>query len=150
MPACRSRIACICRKMEDWASDPERRHKTGIPEDIGFQTKPAIALEQIRAAAAAGVPRGVVLMDAGYGNDTDLRTNLSTMELCYVAGIQSSTTLWAPRTMPLPAKAWSGRGRPPETQGLADGHLARRLGRSADLALWPRSRARRPSRRPAR
>src|SRR5689334_16086810 len=98
---------------EDWASDPERRHKAGIPEDIGFQTKPAIALEQIRAAAAAGVPRGVVLMDAGYGNDTDLRANLMTMELGYVAGIQSSTTVWAPGTMPLPPKPWSGRGRPP-------------------------------------
>jgi SRSO17 transposase len=98
---------------EDWASDPERRHKAGIPENIGFQTKPAIALEQIRAAAAAGVPRGVVLMDAGYGNDTDFRTKLTTMKLSYVAGIQSSTTVWAPGTMPLPAKAWSGRGRPP-------------------------------------
>ena len=98
---------------EDWASDPERRHKAGIPEGIGFQTKPAIALEQIRAADAAGVPRGVVLMDAGYGNDTDLRANLTKMELGYVAGIQSSTTVWAPGTMPLPAKAWSGRGRPP-------------------------------------
>jgi len=40
-----------------------------VPEKIGFQTKPELALDQIRAACAAGLPRGVVLMDAGYGVD---------------------------------------------------------------------------------
>jgi SRSO17 transposase len=48
-----------------WASDAARRRKAGVPEEIGFQTKPEIALDQIRAAHAAGLPRGPVLMDAG-------------------------------------------------------------------------------------
>ena len=39
----------------------------GVPEEIEFRTKPQIALEQIEAACEAGLPRGVVLMDAGYG-----------------------------------------------------------------------------------
>src|SRR5213080_993159 len=39
---------------EQWAADDERRRKTGVPEDIRFRTKPEIALEQIRAASAAG------------------------------------------------------------------------------------------------
>jgi SRSO17 transposase len=39
---------------EQWAADDERRRKTGVPEDIHFRTKPEIALEQIRAASAAG------------------------------------------------------------------------------------------------
>ena len=39
-------------------------------ETVTFQTKPEIALEQIKAVQAAGLPAGVVLMDAGYGNDT--------------------------------------------------------------------------------
>ncbi len=59
---------------EDWAEDSKRRRKTGVPEDVGFKTKPEIALEQIEAACKAGLPRGVVLMDAGYGCNTDLRT----------------------------------------------------------------------------
>jgi SRSO17 transposase len=42
---------------EAWASDAERREKAGVPEEIGFATKPQIALEQIRAACAAGFPR---------------------------------------------------------------------------------------------
>ena len=54
---------------EDWAKDRERRYKAKVPERIAFQTKPQIALGQIKAARAAGLPEGVVLMDAGYGND---------------------------------------------------------------------------------
>jgi hypothetical protein len=50
-----------------WANDAARRNKAGVPEEIGFQTKVEIALDQIRAANAAGLPRGAVLMDAGYG-----------------------------------------------------------------------------------
>src|SRR3546814_4275192 len=46
---------------EDWAADPIRRDKASVPHDVGFATKPAIALEQIRAAAEADLPRGVVL-----------------------------------------------------------------------------------------
>ncbi len=40
---------------------------TRFREDPRFKTKPQIALEQLHWACAAGVPRGVVLMDAGYG-----------------------------------------------------------------------------------
>jgi SRSO17 transposase len=98
---------------EAWASDAVRRRKAGVPEDIGFQTKPEIALDQIRAACAAGLPRGVVLMDAGYGNHCDLRSGLTALDLSYVAGILSSTTVWAPGTGPLPPKpSMSCRGRP--------------------------------------
>src|SRR5262245_46788248 len=48
-----------------WIEDAERRRKARIPEAVTFKTKPEIALDQIRAACAAGVPKGVVLMDAG-------------------------------------------------------------------------------------
>ena len=98
---------------EDWARDSGRRRKTGVPEEVSFKTKPEIALEQIAAACAAGLPRGVVLMDAGYGNNSELRADITALGLAYVAGILSTTTVWAPGTGPLPAKKWSGVGRPP-------------------------------------
>ncbi|WIM10191.1 IS701 family transposase [Enhydrobacter sp.] len=98
---------------EAWAGDPVRRKKAGVPTEIGFQTKIEIALDQIRAACAAGLPRGAVLMDAGYGTHIALRTALRALELSYVAGILSSTTVWAPGTSPLPPKPYvPGRGRP--------------------------------------
>ena len=98
---------------EAWAQDAARRDKAGVPEEIVFQTKPEIALEQIRTACEAGMVRGVVLLDAGYGNHTSLRQDISALGLRYVAGILSSTTIWAPGTEPLPPKRWSGRGRRP-------------------------------------
>ncbi|HEY7552964.1 MAG TPA: IS701 family transposase [Hyphomicrobiaceae bacterium] len=98
---------------QEWADDAARRRKAHVPEEIVFKTKPEIALEQIRWACATGLPRGVVLLDAGYGNHTTLRTQISALGLSYAAGILSSTSTWAPGTEPLPPKRWSGRGRPP-------------------------------------
>ncbi|KQP95369.1 hypothetical protein ASF57_21415 [Methylobacterium sp. Leaf117] len=57
--------------------DTERCSKAGVPEDIGFQTEPDIALDQIRAALADGVAPGLVLADAGYGIDMAYRTDTS-------------------------------------------------------------------------
>jgi SRSO17 transposase len=97
---------------QEWVVDCARRRKAGVPEHIGFATKPEIALEQLRWACAAGLPRGVVLLDAGYGNNSALRADITALDLTYVAGILSTTTVWAPGTAPLPPKRWSGRGRP--------------------------------------
>src|ERR1035438_7136825 len=99
---------------EQWAADDERRRKTGVPGDIRFRTKPEIALEQIGRASAAGLPLGVVLMDAGYGCNTELRSSISALGLTYVAGILPNTTVWAPGMAPLHPKTWSGHGRPPK------------------------------------
>ena len=99
---------------KDWAKDRSRRRKAGVPKEISFKTKPEIALEQLRWACESGLPRGVVLMDAGYGADTDVRANITTLGLSYVAGIMPNTTVWAPGTGPLPPKKWSGQGRPPK------------------------------------
>ena len=96
---------------ESWAGDQARRHKAGVPDEIAFQTKPAIALDQIKHAMADNVPRGIVLADAGYGNDTAFRSGLTELGLAYAVGVQGSTTVWAPGTGPLPARDWSGRGR---------------------------------------
>src|SRR5678810_1399455 len=48
---------------KEWAEDSERRGKTEVPEEVEFQTKPTIALNQIRAAVAANLDRGIVLAD---------------------------------------------------------------------------------------
>lgn len=98
---------------EAWAEDAARRKKAGVPAEVVFQTKPEIALAQLRWACEAGLPRGVVLLDAGYGNHTQLRAEITTLDLTYVAGILSNTTVWAPGIEPLPPKPWSGRGRRP-------------------------------------
>src|SRR5215467_9822184 len=81
---------------ETWTKDRKRRKKTGVPDSIQFQTKPEIALDQIRRARERGIPQGVVLADAGYGVDTRFRAALTKMEVAYVLGVQSSVTVWKP------------------------------------------------------
>jgi SRSO17 transposase len=98
---------------KEWAEDGARRAAAGVPEAVMFQTKPQIALSQIGDASAQGVPAGVVLGDVAYGNDSGFRDGVSALGLAYAVGIQSTVTVWAPGTAPLPAKPWSGRGRPP-------------------------------------
>ena len=98
---------------QPWADDWDRRAKAGVPDDVAFQTKPQIALAQIRAAIDAGIPTATVLADAGYGVDTAFRDGITELGLTYVLGIQTSTSLWPPGTEPLPPKPWSRRKRPP-------------------------------------
>jgi SRSO17 transposase len=124
---------------QDWVDDRARRAKAGVPEGITFQTKPEIALDQIRAALAAGLPQGVVLMDAGYGNETELRTKLGALGLAYVAQILSTTSVWGPGRAPLPPKPWSGRGRPPKRMRRDGEHQptsVRALALSLPEAAW--------------
>jgi SRSO17 transposase len=98
---------------EMWANDKERRRKTGVPSEIQFQTKPEIALAQIRRARERGIPEGIVLADAGYGIDTGFRTQITKMELPYIMGIMSTVTVWKSGEGPKPPASYKGMGRPP-------------------------------------
>jgi SRSO17 transposase len=126
---------------EAWANDANRRAKAHVPEDVKFETKPQIALSQIEAALKAGVARGVVLADAGYGADGAFRARLTALGLSYAVGVQSTLSVWPPGEEPLPVKAWSGNGRPPSRvrrdelhRPLSTKDLAQRL----PTAAWAR------------
>jgi SRSO17 transposase len=100
---------------QEWAEDEGRRRKTRVPPEIRFKTKQEIALEQVRWACESGLPRGVVLMDPDYGRNGKLRTNITALDLSYVAGIQPSTLIWKPGTGPKPGRErpkWGRRGEP--------------------------------------
>jgi SRSO17 transposase len=99
----------------EWIKDRARRRKAGVPREVKFKTKQEIALEQIRWACAAGLPRGVALMDADYGRNAKLRRGITDEGLAYVAGIQSTPLAWKPGTGPKPGRAppkWGRRGNP--------------------------------------
>lgn len=99
---------------ESWALDQERRETAGVPEEIRFATKPALALEQICWAIEEGIPRAPVVGDAGYGNETGFREALTALGVSYVLGVNRATTVWKPGEGPLPKKRLSGRGQPPK------------------------------------
>jgi len=105
---------------------------------VEFQTKPQIALEQIRQAVEQQIPAGVVLADAGYGINTKFRTGIDKLGLQYVVGIQSSVTVWEPGQQPLAAKSRKTIGRPakllqrdPDHQPVSVKQLALGLPQSA-------------------
>ena len=100
---------------QEWAKDRARRRKAGVPARIKFKTKQEIALEQIRWAREAGLPRGVALADADYGRDGKLRRGITEQGLTYVVGIQSTPLVWKPGTGPKPGRAtprWGRRNNP--------------------------------------
>jgi SRSO17 transposase len=107
---------------EEWTEDRERCSKAGVPEEVTFRTKPQIALTQIRAALAAGVPKGIVAADAGYGNGAEFREALTEMGVRYAVGVLSTTRVWAEGRRPLPPPAWCGNGRPPTRVRRAPEH----------------------------
>jgi SRSO17 transposase len=126
---------------QPWAEDAARRAKTGVPDEVTFQTKPQIALAQIQAAVSAGVAPAPVLADAGYGVDTAFRDGITELGLAYAVGVQSHTSIWPPGTEPLPPKLWSGRGRPPSLIRRRDGHApvsAKELAMSLPKRSWRR------------
>jgi len=124
---------------EVWANDRERREKVGVPAEVAFRTKPEIALAQIRRARERGVPAGIVLADAGYGNDTGFRIELTKMELGYVVGVQSAMSVWKTGEGPKAAPPYRGTGRPPRLLQRDDTHqplAAKELAVSLPTAAW--------------
>jgi SRSO17 transposase len=98
---------------ESWANDREKRRATGVPAEITFQTKPAIALAQIRQAVEQGVPLASVLADSAYGNETRFREGITELGLRYVVGVHENMTVWRLGETPRPKPRRKGRGRPP-------------------------------------
>lgn len=125
---------------ESWAGDEERRRKAGVPDEIEFQTKPKIALQQIEWACAAGLQRGVVMMDCAYGSDLSLRRRLTALELAYAVGVWARTLVRrarqgddAPVTAADLAKSLSKRAW--RTIGWRDGTNARLASRFARVRV---------------
>jgi len=99
---------------EEWARDDVRRCQAGVPEEIGFETRPEIALGLIRRAVEEDVPAGVVLADAAYGSDTKFREGVAGLGLADVVGVPASLSVWRPGEAPLPPRPRQAAGRPPK------------------------------------
>ncbi len=97
---------------EAWANDRRRRREAGIPADLRFQTKWAIALDEIAALVADDLPRAPVVADAGYGVVTKFREALTVRGFSYVVGVSAETSVWPAGRGPIPPTGRSTGGRP--------------------------------------
>jgi SRSO17 transposase len=102
---------------EEWCQDRERRQRAGIPDDLTFQTKVAIALRLIDEAREAGVPFHTVVSDGNYGDNPVFLDGLEARNLpCVVAVACDFRVRWpeeveAAARQPLPPKKKSGHPR---------------------------------------
>jgi SRSO17 transposase len=79
---------------EAWAHDDERRAEARIPDEVGFKTKPQLALDMLRRAVAADLPRGTVLADEGYGNSAEFREGCRKLGLDFAVAVSCATRVW--------------------------------------------------------
>lgn len=77
-----------------WTDDAKRRRSAHVPDTLEFKTKPQLALDMIRRAVKAKVPRGVLLADAAYGSSAEFRDGIRDAGLHFAVGIDPKTSLW--------------------------------------------------------
>ena len=73
-----------------WVEDPERRADAGVPADVDFATKPALAATMTARAVTAGVPVGWVTGDEVYGACPGLRATIRSHDVGYVLAVASN------------------------------------------------------------
>ncbi|WP_407566789.1 IS701 family transposase [Polymorphospora sp. A560] len=113
-----------------WCDQPERLTAAGVPDQVGFATKPALARQMITAAIDAGVPVGWVTADEVYGADPGLRTDLETYGIGYVlavgcdrrVAVNDGRTLVRGDTLAerIPTTGWQPRSCGPGAKGHRD------------------------------
>ena len=72
-----------------WTDDPDRCAAAGVPDEVGFATKPALAAAMIARALDAGTPASWVAGDEVYGDDPRLRADLQDRGIGYVLAVAS-------------------------------------------------------------
>jgi len=70
-----------------WTNDPDRLQAAGVPDEIGFATKPALATKMITRALDARVPAAWVAGDEVYGANPGLRSELEARGVGYVLAV---------------------------------------------------------------
>jgi SRSO17 transposase len=102
---------------EEWAEDPVRRAAAGVPEEVIFRTKPALALEMVAQAVTEGIPFRWVGGDSVYGDNPTFVQGVRALGKWYVLDISCDTLVWAapPQVIPADERPRPRRGRPPTT-----------------------------------
>src|SRR4051795_4181971 len=131
-----------------WTDDPDRCAAAGVPADVGFATKPALATAMIERALDAGVPAGWVTADEVYGADPRLASALEARGVGYVLAIAGHRRLPVDGARPRNAAQLAPDLPPSACQVRSAGagaHGPRRYA-GAWIELHPRTAA--PARRP--
>jgi SRSO17 transposase len=107
---------------ERWTQDRARCQAAGVPDAVGFATKPQLALELLGQLAAAGLVKAPVLADSAYGNNGDFRAGLQALHLEFFLQIDPRQLLgWAqPVAVEQKRTRWHVREGEPPARSLAE------------------------------
>ena len=78
---------------ESWTADRLRCREAGIPDQVGFHTKPQLARRMLERALDAKVPVAWVTADAVYGGDGRLRRWLEERDVAHVLAVNCNQSL---------------------------------------------------------
>ena len=95
---------------EEWAKDKKRRKKAGVPKEVRFATRHALALQMLDENAAA-LPHRWIAGDDEMGRSSAFRRALRERKEQYLLMVPSNTTV---RDLDSPAPEYVGRGRHPK------------------------------------
>jgi SRSO17 transposase len=111
----------VCAQLylpESWTKDRQLREKSHVPEEVGFRSKPQIALSLVDLSREWGVPFEVVVADSGYGKYPMFLEGLEERKLPYVCGVESTFGVRLPEEVRAAKQAgappYKGRGQPPK------------------------------------
>jgi SRSO17 transposase len=77
----------------EWATDPDRRARARVPEEVAFATKPQLGRQILADLHTEGRLPSWVTGDEVYGADPNLRAWLESMDTGYVLAISKSTPI---------------------------------------------------------
>jgi SRSO17 transposase len=95
---------------KEWAKDKPRRKKCGVPSEIRFQTRHALALEML-AEHGARLPHAWIAGDDEMGRSSAFRRDLRTLGERYLLAVPSNTLV---RDLEAQPPEYRGRGRHPQ------------------------------------
>jgi len=73
---------------QEWATDPARREKAHVPEEVKFRTKPEIALALLDHAKELGIRHACVTADGDYGDNPNFLAGLELRKERYVNAVR--------------------------------------------------------------
>ena len=124
----------------EWAEDPTRLLKCGVPEYVFFKTKAELALEMILKARDNGVSFGWIGMDCFYKEQSWLRNKINAEGMIYIADIPCDTRIWLNLPVTGIPQRRGDRGRIPTKEKVFEGEPdpieVRKLKDRLDADLW--------------
>ena len=95
---------------KEWVTDKRRRKKCGVPREIRFRTRHALALEML-AEHGKALPHAWIAGDDEMGRSSAFRRDLRTLGERYLLAVPSNTLV---RDLEAEPPAYGGRGRYPQ------------------------------------